>query len=205
MILELKPNLYTKNQLLYLQILFKDILNLPTMDTQIMGDFRRLMRIPGTYHIKTGRLCKTLASNEGKLFDIDMFTHALPLTKYRSISYVKDGNSITVRDYPCINRFIRDADYWHKYHPRHQFEPEPMIRIAWVIRQLDKGKTLEEIQEEIEKIGWDDYKEDKTRYYLEYIKKKNYIHPSCKTLRTLGYCFKECPYNMEWKPDVRNK
>ena len=197
-IVEVKPNIYTKNQLRSIFYYFRDLLNLTTLDTNTF-DFRRLMRIPWTYH-ENGQLCRTLVSHSGDSLDINKFLKEIGkfeiIKQYEKLA--KNERFITVHDYPCIDKFIRDREYWQKHHPRAKFEPTPIIRFSWVIRNIEKGKSNSEILSEARQFGWDDFDENKTLYNIDYIRKKNYIHPSCATLRLLGYCLDDCPYKKEF-------
>ena len=59
---------------------------------------------------------------------------------------------------------------------------------------MDKGKSPDEIAEEMDKFGWDDFKYNYTKYQIGQIKRNHYIHPSCRTLKSLGFCIKDCEY-----------
>ena len=194
------PRFYSKIQLLKAQQFFKRILNLKTADEQIFRDVRRIIRIPGTYHIN-GNLCDIYANNEdGKLLDIEK----LSPPEYRKFEKLgknisKSSNNVIHHDFPCIDKLIKDEDYWHEHHPRGSFEPNWLVRFAWVIEQSYKGKTEDEIVDMIEDFEWDDYDPDKTRYNVRYVLEREYTHPNCDTLRDLCYCLgDECPYNKKW-------
>jgi len=184
------PAVYTRRQIRLTQIFFKNLLGLKTLDEQILGDIRRLMRIPGTYNINGG-LCRTLAEEDGRLLNINDIAQDAP----RKEIDPKDSEILTgYHDYPCIEQYILDRDYWHKNHPRHKFEPVQIIRYTWVILRNAQGYTEDEIVDEAANINWDDYEEDKTRYQIQHIVGGGYVPPSCKTLKELGYCTKDCKF-----------
>lgn len=188
-----KPQLYTRRQIRLAQLFFKELLDLKTLDIQILGDIRRLMRIPGTYNIN-GNICKTLSSDDGRSLDLnDIVADRIPNSEEFKVNEVLTG----YHDYPCIEQYIRDKDYWHKNHPRHKFEPVQLIRYTWVIIRNSQGYTEDEMIEEAKEIDWDDYEEDKTRYQIEHIVGGAYVPPSCKTLRDLGYCIQDCKFEEE--------
>jgi len=187
---------YSKRQIKDVQSFIGDILKLKTIDTQIMGDVRRLMRIPGTYNIKGG-LCRILSLNEGERLDLDM----LSTIKYEP-DYEPYTPMTTFRNYhkyPCIEDLISNKEYWYKHHPRGKFEPHQKIRFTWAILRLSEGYTMDEIIEEAESLGWDDWDEGKTRSQIEHIDMNQYVPHSCRTLKSLGYCTGPCKYDTDIK------
>jgi len=190
-----KPQLYPKKLIKAVQIYFKEMYNLNTLDEQIFGDIRRLMRIPHTYNMK-GDLCRVLTEDKGKELDLNDLIDVNNLYKNGNIEYDTYNEDYELRDYPCIERLIKDKKYWAKHHPRGGFEPAQVIRYNWAIIRLLQGKNIDEILEEAEELGWDDYDEEKTRYQIEHIAGNyGYIPHSCKTLKDLGYCIvNSCKY-----------
>lgn len=200
-IIPVVPKFYSKIQLLRVQQFFKRILNLKTADEQIFRDVRRIIRIPGTYHIN-GNLCDVYGEfNEGKLLDIEKLAppEYSKFDKVSNISTEEYNNSIS-HDFPCIEKLIKDKDYWYEHHPRNSFEPNWLIRFAWVLEQSYEGKSEDEIIDMIEEFNWDDYDPDKTKYNVRYILERGYAHPNCATLQDMGFCLNNCPYKKEWKP-----
>jgi len=188
LLLETEPKTYGKNQLKSIQKFFKEFLNLKTCDEQIFHDIRRLIRIPGTYHIN-GNMCYTvLEYHGGKKFDISEYA---PSTKYeftpddfRQYDY---NNGHIYHPYPCVEKYIKVE------------EPRQIIRFAWVIEQLTKGKTEEEMLE-LPLEYWIDYNPDYTLYQIRHIEENNYAHPSCELLQDMGFCLgEECPYYKKWE------
>ena len=109
-------------------------------------------------------------------------------------------------DYPCIEKLIGDKDYWMKHHPRHSFEPSQFIRFAWVTIRAWSGYTPDEILEEAKSFGWDDFREDTTRYQINQIFLRGYVPPSCRRIQEEGYCLKdECPlYRWKYENVLKN-
>lgn len=189
------PKVYPKKLIKLTQGMFRDFYNLETMDTQIFGDVRRLMRLVYTYNTN-GNLCKIIASSEGKPLDLEQLIRPELVT----IEKIEDEDIMPISstyngDYPCVDRLICDKEYWKKHHPRKQYEPAQPIRYSWVLIRKNKGKSEEEIFKEGKSYKWDDFNEDKTKYQIHHI----YIDPkykphSCDTLRTMGYCvIDDCP------------
>ena len=194
------PRFYSKLQLLKVQQFFKRILNLKTADEQIFRDVRRIIRIPGTYHIN-GNLCDVYAENtDGKLLDIEKLSPP-EFSKFDNLEKKINtaSNHVIYHDFPCVDKLIKDEEYWHEHHPRGSFEPNWIIRFAWIIEQAYKGRTEDEMIEDIESFEWDDYDPDKTRYNLRYVLDREYTHPNCDTFKEMGLCLgDECPYNKKW-------
>jgi len=183
-----KPNVYTKRQVRSAQKMFKGMMNLKTLDEQIFGDVRRLMRIPWTYNIYGG-LCKVIASNEGIELDLDEIYIDNITDKDIEFDFKPDR---TYHDYPCIESLVRSDP-----------EPRHLIRFTFVVLRLSEGYDIEDILDEIESFDWVDFDEDYTRKQIEHIIGRGYVPPSCNTLRDLGYCnVEDCPYTNDMKTNL---
>lgn len=199
-ILKVKPYIYTRRQLREIQMFFKKYLKLKTLDNQIMGDIRRIIRIPGTYN-SNGNLCRVVAESDGSLFDLRDFTEEIagPVFDFKS-----DRPLTIYHEYPCILKYISDKEYWIENHERHKFEPHWLIRFSYVIEKLAEDTSLDEIVDSIEKFGWEDFNRDKTKYFIEHIARRGYYHPSCETIQEFGFCLKNCKYRKEFNPRSKN-
>jgi hypothetical protein len=193
------PKVYTKIQLLKTQQFFKRILKLETADEMIFRDIRRIMRLPGTYHMN-GNLCDTYVYNDtGKLLDIESLSPPdFKKNTIDSFSNIKKPNHIMYHDFPCVDRLINDETYWRKHHPRNSYEPHWLIRFAFVIQRMNEGKSDIEIFDEICSFNWDDLDEERTVYNIKYIMDNEYIHPTCNTFQEAGLCLDDCPYKSKW-------
>jgi len=174
-----KPDYYSKIQLRTFQNAIKRMLKLETCDSQIFGDVRRLIRIPGTYHRKGG-LCQILYEGGHKELDISQYVpNTIPTN-----GVIKGNYQEVYHEYPCVEVIVREDP-----------EPPQLIRFAFVILRLAEGKSIQEIFEEIRGFGWIDFDEHKTLYQINHIASRDYKPPSCKTLQDLGYCIvKDCKY-----------
>jgi len=190
------PLIYTKKQLRDLQFFLRDYLKLKTFDSQIAGDIRRIMRIPGTYHIN-GHLCRVIAESDGIPVNLNDFTTNIK-KKVFDPDYPTNGK--IYHEYPCVEKYIKWKDYWIENHPRHSYEPSWLLRFAYVIELIDKGLSDSEITDILEGFGWDDFDRYKTEYFVNHIRGKGYTHPSCETLKSFGFCLDGCPYSIEFKP-----
>jgi len=177
-----EPKIYTRKQLKISQRHYKKLLSLNTVDEQIFGDVRRLMRIPGTYNIN-GDLCRILAYNIGKELDLDEIyeDNELP-TEIPSRNINKQSN---YHSYPCIEKLVKIDS-----------EPRHLIRFTYAILRLSDGWDYDKILEEIQSFGWIDFNFDYTLRQLEHIESRGYVPPSCNTLKELGFC---CVENCEHK------
>lgn len=66
--------------------------------------------------------------------------------------------------------------------------PDHEIRLTGAILLFQSGFTPKEVQDVISRIGWVDYKPDKTMSFLKQIYKKRYSEFSCNTLQSRGLC-----------------
>ena len=175
-----KPNNYTKHQIRVVQNVFRNIFEFKTLDTQIFGDVRRLMRIPDTYNLN-GDLCRIIGVNEGSELDLDTIFIDATLKKERK----PRENNNHIHPYPCIEQLVREDP-----------EPRHLVRFTYVILRLSQGWTYQDILSEIESFGWVDYDPEYTLKQIEHIDMREYVPPSCKTLKELGYCiFPDCEFN----------
>ncbi len=188
-LIQTEPKTYSKQQLRSIQELFKRILNLETSDTQIISDIRRLIRIPGTYHVN-GQLCETILSHSiGKKLDISEFASPTDSIYIPEDFEIHDQNytSHIYHEYPCIKELIKGE------------EPRQFVRFCWVIEQDHERKTEEEMIE-FAREYWVDYDPTYSLYQIRFISNGKYSHPSCDTIESLGFCKgKSCPYYEKWQ------
>jgi len=191
-LVETVPKTYGKKQLRNIQMFFKKTLGLTTSDEHIMSDMRRLIRIPGTYHVK-GTMCYTIFQNVGhKQFDISEYSspdeHEYTPEDFKRY---ESKNGRIYHDYPCVELHIKDP------------EPRQIIRFAWVVEQL-KDEVSEEDMLDFAQEYWIDYNPDYCLYQIRHIESGNYVHPTCETLQDMGFCIgEECPHYKPWK-GIRN-
>ena len=206
-----EPKLYTKNQMREAQEFFKKELDLKTVDTQLFGDFRRLIRIPGTLHagkfrktngkinrIGEGEYCTSIKHTKGKRFDISKYFE----DKYPN--FVLNGhknNNKPSHPFPCVDNIL---DNYRDENNRR--EPPQLARYTYVAYWLKMGKTPEEIFNMLEKrhgkdreFEWYDWDSNITMKQINHIARNpNYKPLSCRSLKALGYCnIKDCIYDTE--------
>ena len=191
--LKVVPKVYSPDQLEYIYRMFKRNLNLTTLDEKLFRDTRRIIRLYWTAHPKGG-WCEMLDYYDGKELDIDSIVSVN--REYLLKEY--DNCGIYTNEFhpmPCIEKLIKDREYWIKHSHKHSFQPAQPIRMSWVALRLDEGKSTMEIVDEAESFGWDDWNPNYTSYQIEHIEGRRYIPYSCKKLKRMGYCIvKDCPY-----------
>jgi hypothetical protein len=171
------PKPYQKEKIRAFQKWFIKKFDLKTADPQLIGDIKRIIRLPYTYNIK-GNLCKELAYSEGELLDLD----DLLLTAYipKPTTYKKKE----LHDMPCIEDLVR-----------HDPEPRELIRLSYVALRLDKGISEDDIVDEIKTFDWVDMDEELCRRKIQYINDGNYLPLGCNSIQDMELCLKdECPY-----------
>lgn len=176
--LSVKPKPYSKLHIKTIQKYFKEKLNLKTLDEQIFGDIRRLMRIPWTYNVN-GDLCREISYNQGALLDLDLLMISEKFEHNYEIKSIGKG----YHRYPCIEKLIREDP-----------EPRHLIRYSYVLLRLDKGWSEDKIINEIKGFDWLDFDESYTRKQIEHIDAGNYHPLACKTIQDLGFCPGKCKH-----------
>lgn len=168
-----------------------------TLDRQVIGDIKRLARIPYSIHEKTGRTCQPLALDRQPLWLGPNNLHVLRkrgihrelLEKVcKEASAEKDLNQRRgfkphlghdkVR--PCVEATLHAPDLTHK------------MKVAIVAEYHQAGLS----QKQIELLFQDrpDYQAHHTQYQVNHVLKGGYRPFRCSTIQTLGYCLREaCP------------
>lgn len=189
-LLAVKPDVYSKKQVKGIQKMFKNVLSLKTLDEQIFGDVRRLMRIPNTWNINGG-LCKVLATYNGKEVNVGEIIE----DKGINIPHDKQGEEKIYKDFPCIEHIIRDDN-----------EPRHLIRFSYVILRLSEGWTYDEILDEMESFNWVDFDSEYSLKQIEHIDGRGYEPLSCQTLKDLGYCslIRDCEHKRDVKEYLKD-
>ena len=185
-LLKVKPDLYNKAQLRSFQCFIRRLYDFKTLDPHLFGDLRRLIRIPNTLNISSGKPCVTLDFYKGKEFILPSVETQLNGNSAAPIQIASKDfyKQLKVRDYPCVEYIVATEE-----------EPPQLIRFAYVVLRLAAGYTPKQILEEIRGYGWIDFDERKTAYQINHIASREYYPPSCKTLMQLGFCLgKDCPY-----------
>uniref|UniRef100_A0A7C5Z7Z5 DNA primase large subunit C-terminal domain-containing protein n=1 Tax=Caldicellulosiruptor owensensis TaxID=55205 RepID=A0A7C5Z7Z5_9FIRM len=103
------------------------------------------------------------------------------LENYQKIRW-KPGGEANTSTPPCMEKIIEKM-----------LAGENIPHISrWVIGiyLIKSGKSIEEIISLFSNLP--NFNEKRTRYHLEYIKKKNYSVPSCANMESYGICVSNC-------------
>jgi len=167
-------------------------LNFETLDKGVIGDIKRLSRVPYSIHEKTGKLCQPLNLNREpiQVSSLDEYReNGLP-TKLLEVC----GSEILKRE--------KQQTYHRKTFFKHSGKIRPCLeaalslslnkgeghkmRLAIATEYLNKGFSVPQIVDLFHSQV--DFSEEKTRYFVEDAQKKGYKPFKCATIRELGYC-----------------
>jgi len=186
-------------------------LELRTLDRAVIGDVKRLSRIPYTVHEESGAPCIPV-DHRGRPVLID--ASSLCALRHRGIpwgvveialSHVEERaeaervrrirscgfksrrmRAIGIR--PCLQRILEEEP-----------EPDHLIRVALVAELHAEGYGPEGIAQLFHRFR--DYDPRETKYQVGHIIRGRYHPFKCSTLQTLGICLgAECPlYRRRWR------
>jgi len=177
-------------------------LKFKTLDWQVIGDIKRLARIPYTIHEKSGNLCVPI--------DLD----GKPIIVISLEGYRKRGLPASFVEY-CRKqiREKRSFNKLYKFKPKKNHGIRPCIieaskkplegrnghlmRLAIACELLSKGYTVGEVTRFF--ASQPDYSEEKTRYFVEHAYKSGYKPFKCETIRELGFCLKNGAHASYWR------
>lgn len=182
---------------------------IPLIDTQNVGDIRRLCRIPNTLRPPENKAyCTFLPPDWLDMSYAEIVKHSKTTHHY---DYDVSGVYLTLN-------MMQNVDL-DKYRPRNVISPSPPtdlpedvlnylgpmlrpcilknvartrpphdIRTALVADLLTLDFTDAEILKICSGMGWEDYRQGITKYHITQLRRKNLRWYSCKRLRALGYC-----------------
>lgn len=197
--------------------------NIP-IDKQILGDVKRLIRVPNTIHPKT-KLYATPLPYDFVDWNIDeIYTYArepheinypikrikideIELEKKSSVEVDIDEqsgysfsfkiNSNTV--FSFLKHFLRPCILEALMIDD---EPPHFVRFNLVAELMHAGFTREEVFEICKQIKWKDFDERKTWYQINHIFDHKYFPDSCSSLRAKGIVCKNCGYRYWFTRDT---
>jgi len=170
--------------------------NFKTLDPAVVGDIKRLARVPYSIHQETGSLCQPISLDREpvQVESLDEYREAgLDLGVLR-MSYnhvyaqqnksapktprIKGGNG---RARPCIEAALKQRLNDGNGHK---------MRLAIAAEYLNKGSSIPEVVQLF--CSQDDYGDgSKSRYYVEDINHKGYKPFRCSTIKQLNFCLGE--------------
>jgi len=186
-------------------------LELQTLDRAVIGDVKRLSRIPYTVHEESGAPCIPV-DHRGKPLLIDAsslwalrhrgipwgvveiaLSHVEERAEAEGVRRIRSGGfksrrlrAIGIR--PCLQRILEEEP-----------EPDHLIRVALVAELHAEGYGPEGIAQLFHRFR--DYDPRETRYQVGHIIRGRYHPFKCSTLQALGVCLgPECPlYRRRWR------
>lgn len=170
-------------------------LKLETLDMQVVGDTKRLARVPYSVHEKTGYPCTPLTVNHTPclIFNMQTFRErglsrffvqlCLRKTeqKTRKRLYAFHNRHIDGKVRPCIEAALSKQLKKHEGH---------LMRLAIVREYQASGLQTEQIVQLF--ASQPNFNPEKTRYYVEHARKNPAKPFKCKTIRSLGFCLADC-------------
>ena len=207
-----KPDGYTKRDLTIasysiLYSVFGEELP-PSVDTHVLGDIRRLVRIPNTLRPPENLTwCSYLPPDFHELRESEIYSYQkaphdfeYPLRPLPSLSEfinkeiklppyddVQEQNNFSCGKAdslileclrPCLAKLITLRN------------PPHYARVAVTVDLLNAGFTDKQILEFFKTLNWIDFKEPVTLRYIKALRRHKYRPYSCKKLKILGACLK---------------
>jgi len=223
--LEIKPNTYSKRELRAFQEYLINTLNLKTACRSVVGDVRRLCRIPNTRHENTGLYCIQVNINQTIPEILELAKKPQPIKteicpeyldlrelikRFRIYNQLKQNNNhFEIRadtNYAnCDNEFYKEI---FKYHPclLNEIlteEPANSVRVWTTSFLLEQGFSYSWIFKFFESCNWIDFNKYKTAYHLKRIKENGgYSTPSCTLIQNEGFCIGHACRNFKKEKDI---
>ncbi|MDD4325837.1 MAG: hypothetical protein PHC63_05360 [Candidatus Bathyarchaeota archaeon] len=170
-------------------------LSFKTLDKQVLGDIKRLARIPYSVHEKSLKTCTPITMDRTELFIDDLKNYRNHGLSESFCNLCKSKNK--QKTHRLANRFI----------PQSHKDTRPCInaalttdlcgiaghsmRIAVATEFLNRGFSPEQTAELFKSQS--DYNIKKSLYYVRDILTRSYRPFKCSTIRKLGFCLQNCP------------
>jgi hypothetical protein len=173
-------------------------LKLSTLDPAVIGDIKRLSRVPYTVHEKSGGLCVPVAVNREPVLvqKLDGYRqHGLSqkfidLCKDEANSQLEKPSHASSGQY--LNKDVRPCILEALNQPLQRKEGH-LMRIAIAREYLNAGFQVSEVAQLFQVQN--DFDAGRTRYYLEYLQSNKYRPFKCRTINDLGFCLgSKCPF-----------
>lgn len=158
--------------------------DLKTLDSKCF-EVMRIIRVPNTINIKSGKECKIIKFNVGNKLNLQEYRNYCysPESEYTTFFENQTDNFKFPFPYysPCIDNLINASDVSHE------------VRWIWVKIMQGRGFDSDEIYNMAKEMKWSDFNASYTRYQINYTMKKT-VSISCDFLDKLGICDKsKCP------------
>jgi len=180
-------------------------LKFETLDGEVIGDIKRLERVPYSIHQETGAICQP----------VDLNRNPIPVEKINLDLYREHGLDTKVLEIVC--REVKEKKRWEEARARIRMKRSikfgekkirpcisealkkqleghggHLMRLAIAVEFLNKGYSVDQVVDLFRSQG--DFDEKKTRYFVEDALKKHYKPFRCLKIRNLGFCLGDsCP------------
>jgi DNA primase large subunit len=170
------------------------------LDSAVIGDIKRLARIPFSVHEKTRKQCSPVSLSHRFIAPrtLDIYRDfGLAISILKSISKelkVEDKwremlerkmeipqSYESKKNRPCLQKALSLPLHYGEGHK---------IRLAIAVECLHKGFSVDQVVDLFRSQG--DFNEKKTRYFVNDALKKGYKPFKCKTIQNLGFCLENC-------------
>jgi hypothetical protein len=176
-----------------------------TLDPAVLGDIKRLARVPFSVHEKTGKVCCPVSLSHQFITPrsleiyrdfglnpsvLKTVSDELETEKNWRKASPRKKTPFKLKDSENIRPCIKNAVSLHMERGEGH-----LMRLAVAIEHLCMGASTDQIVELFR--GQSDFNESKTRYFVEDALRKRYKPFKCRTIRSLGFCLgNSCPvYN----------
>jgi hypothetical protein len=170
-------------------------LSFETLDKQVLGDIKRLARVPYTVHEKSQKTCTPIAMDRTKLVIDD-------LAGYRSHGLSESFCNL------CKSKTKQKAQrLTSRFTPQRHKGTRPCIdaalsadlcgvaghsmRIAVAAEFLNRGFSAKQTADLFK--SQNDYSSEKSLYYVQDLLARGYRPFKCATIRKLDFCLQNCP------------
>ncbi len=179
-------------------------LEFETLDPAVIGDLKRLARIPYSIHEKSGLLCQPVGLDGQPLtpeeldleeyrrsgLDTEILEHVIKAVVERQRLKETHTKKLQVNAKKYAARGIRPCIQHVLTVPLEHGEGHQM-RLAIAAEYLNHGYTVDQIVPLFSSQA--DFNEARTRYFVEYMAKRGYKPFKCRTIQELGFCLEDCP------------
>jgi hypothetical protein len=171
-------------------------LKLETLDKQVIGDIKRVARVPYSIHEKSLQLCTPVTENRQPCWVMDLY----PFRKHGL-----NRNFVDLCKRKAEENPRRRQGLWRP-HPRQGKGIRPCfqealnanlsgisghkMRLAIAVEYLNNGYTAEQTAQLFQ--NQTDFLFDKSLEYIQDAEKRNYKRFKCQSIRELGFCLPNC-------------
>lgn len=184
-------------------------LNYETLDRGVIGDVKRLARVPYSIHEETKQPCVPINlkhepllvfslegyRNYGVSEDLFRLTlnEVLSVEKHKTKTALHVPSKFNGKIRPCIKAALEKPLEGSSGH---------LMRLAIAIEFLNAGWKTEDVAELFQ--NQHDYSFEKSRYMVEHALKRGYKPRKCRTIQAYGFCLEEaCPIFRKRKGDIK--